>query len=331
MIGQSRMRKAIFAVLFVVVAFIGINLFFVLISPSVSLKGDIIVSSTDDPQSPFLRTYAVHTDGSGYARAGENATSTGSLYTYSSDGSSVTFVGITQESIEQALSNKIPSGRVMQIYHATRESGRIPLVASAQQISHSDEISKKMPAISNDGAYVAYVTATSTDRNATSSIRLVSVASSSDTVLFPGRMPQWFTTHSFYYIAPDGIRLYDVSVASSSLVLPMRTGSNYKIAVSPSGKIFTFSNPDAQKVYFYTIVGDGLVLAPLKTLSMTGFWVVFSPDSRYIAVQTAESSSSGELSNPSLQIYDATTFKLAKKLTLGSLLNDRLFVTAWIQ
>ena len=90
-----------------------------------------------------------------------------------------------------------------------------------------------------------------------------------------------------------------------------------------------FSNPDAEQVYFYRISNDGQLLKPVSTLKMRGFWIVFSPDSRYAAIQTAEGDDPATLSHPALTIVDTATFQTADVVPLDPLLNDRLFVTGW--
>ena len=72
-----------------------------------------------------------------------------------------------------------------------------------------------------------------------------------------------------------------------------------------------------------------MLLKPLSTVDMMGFWVVFSPDNRYAAIQTAARDARGMLVNPSLVIIDTASFKTVKTIPLNPLLNDRLFVTAW--
>ena len=127
-----------------------------------------------------------------------------------------------------------------------------------------------MPAISDDGAKVAYVVASSSLSATSSRIHVIGsegVAYS----LFPGIDPQWFSDSAFYYIAPDGIRLYDTVTQASSLAVPIVGQGNFKLALSPNRTLLTFSNPDARHVYFYRISQNGLLLTPIGTLDILVF------------------------------------------------------------
>ena len=127
------------------------------------------------------------------------------------------------------------------------------------------------------------------------------------------------------------MRLFDTASfwASRIFVLPVEGRSNAKIGVSGDRTLLAFSNPDAEQVYFYRISNDGQLLKPVSTLKMRGFWIVFSPDSRYAAIQTAEGDDPATLSHPALTIVDTATFQTADVVPLDPLLNDRLFVTGW--
>lgn len=300
-------------------------------SPKESLSGTILVSSTIDASSPFLDTYAVKLDGSGVSQVGEDAASVGDFYSFSRDGSQTVFVGTTALQVQQAAAHQISPGDVMQVYAAPARTDRLPLVGEARQISTDHGDRKMMPALSDDGALITYVTASSSKSVDASTVHLMRAASSTEMATLPGTMPQWLNTVAFYYVAPDGVRLYNVANRSSILVIPVTGQSNFKLAVSPDRTMMAFSNPDAQSVYFYQILNNGITLRPLKTLPVLGFWTVFSPDSRYVAIQTASAAPGGALSNPSLLIYSTTSFSQINSISLGNLLNDRLFVTAWIR
>ena len=143
-------------------------------------------------------------------------------------------------------------------------------------------------------------------------------------------MPQWLFSAAFYYIAPDGIRFYDAAASTSTLIVSVPGQSNFKLSVSPDHNILAFSNPDADSVSFFTIGSNGRTLTPLKTLSIQGFWTVFSPDSKYVAVQVAEGQG-GAAEEPALDIFDTSSFSHVGTVRLGDLLNDHLFVTAWLE
>lgn len=299
--------------------------------PKETLSGTIFVSSTIDPSSPLLDTYAVKLDGSGVTQVGEDAASVGDFYAFSRDGSKTVFVGTNALRVQQGSAHQIPAGDVMQVYEASVNVGHVPVVGEAQQIGDDRGDHKVMPAISDDGALVAYVTSASTSRSvASSTVHVVKVAASSTLVVsLPGTMPQWLNSVAFYYVSPDGVRLYNTSDHSSTLVLPIAGQSNFKLAVSHDRSMMVFLNPDAQSVYFYQILKNGLVIQPLKTLPVLSFWAVFSPDDQEIAIQTVSSAPANAPANPSLSVYSITSFSQVSSIPLDGLLNDRLFVTAW--
>ena len=332
-IMSSTIGKIIIGVIVVCLLLAGAAMLFVTPAPpKESLTGTILVSSTVDAASPFLETYAVRMDGTGVSQVGEDTASVGNFYSFTRDGSKTVFVGTNALQVQQEVKHEIAAGDIMQVYEAPAQAGHIAVVGEAQQISTDHGDHKQMPAISDDGALVAYVTSTSSSRFvASSTIHVIRVASSTELVSMRGSAPQWLNTVAFYYVAPDGVRLYNTSNRSSTLVIPVTGQSNFKLAVSPDRLMFAFSNPDSRSVYFYQVLNNGLILQPLKTLDTLGFWTVFSPDSRYVAIQTASSSPNGTLSNPSLAIYATTSFEQVDSVSLGELLNDRLFVTAWIR
>ena len=291
--------------------------------------GVIFVSSSSNSTDSLLTTYAVAVNGSGPEIVGMTSTSVGDFYSFSRDKTTVAFVGTTQSRLQQFTSGQLPAGSVMQVYRAPVTQGSVPSPNLAEQLTSSNGKAKEMPSVSDDGSLVAYVVvATSSQSVDTSIIHLV--GPQGDRALFEGIDPQWYSDTSFYYIAPDGVRLYDTAASSSILVLPVKGQSNFKLSLSPDRRILAFSDPDARAVYFYAIGTNGVTLSPLKTLNGVGFWTVFSPDSRFVAIQTAQDSG-GSLNNPSLVIYDSSSFTQVGTVSLGTLLNDRLFVTAWIQ
>jgi hypothetical protein len=87
-----------------------------------------------------------------------------------------------------------------------------------------------------------------------------------------------------------------------------------------------FSNPDASKVFFFIVSANGAELSQRASLDLDGHWVVFSPDGRFAAIQTA--SNGGK--QASLVLVSTASFERVKTIPLGNLLNDRLFVTAWV-
>ncbi len=292
-------------------------------------SGAIFVTSTDDPQATFLETFAVNVADGSQTRVGEDGGSVGTFYSFSPDGRTVAFLGMTKDRLDAAAAQEAPVGSVMQLYRASlTQAHMLPQPARATQLTNDDSLSKTSAMISDDGTRVLYVAADSSAPPATSStIHLVS--NGNDTPLTAGIHPRWFSDTSFYYIAQDGVRLFDTTSSKSDLVLPVDGRSNAKIGLSNDRALFAFSNPDADQVYFYRISNEGKLLKPVSTLKMRGFWVVFSPDNKYAAIQTADGDDLTTLTHPSLTIVDTATFQTVDVVPLDPLLNDRLFVTAW--
>lgn len=287
-------------------------------------SGSILVSSATDAYQVLLTTYAMKADGSGHTIVGSDPASSGDRYSVSRDGTTVAFVGTTALRLQQLAQKQLLAGQVLQVYRGTVSGGVIPSPAAAQQITNSAAPLKMLPSVSDDGALVAYASASSTERSvASSTIHLI--ANGTDTALFAGTQPVWFSKTAFYYLAPDGVRLYDTAGTTSTVVLPILGQSNEKLALSPDRGTFAFVVPDAGSVYFFRISAGGAVLSPLKTLQLTGFWALFSPDSRYAAIQTADADGS----HPSIVIIDTVDFSQVSTIDLGPLLNAHLFMTAW--
>ena len=291
--------------------------------------GTIFVTGADDPQTPFLETFAVDLADSSQTRIGEDSASVGIFYSFSLGGRNVAFIGMTKTRLDAAAAHQASVGSIMQLYEASlSEDHRLPLPTQATQISNTDALSKTSPAISDDGAQVLYVAADAPSPSATSSmIHLVSHGT--DTPLTAGFNPRWVSNTAFYYIAQDGVRLYDTASHQSDLVLPVDGQANVKIGLSGDKTLLAFSDPDAGQVYFYRLSNNGRLLTPVSTLKLRGFWVVFSPDSKYAAIQTAQGDDPNALTHPALIVIDTATFQTVKTVPLDPLLNDRLFVTAW--
>ena len=289
------------------------------------LKGYFFISGAFDMTTSLLNTYAIGANDARVIGIGGTPDSVGNMYSFTGDGKTAVFIGTTKQFLQQFQTGARPAGGVRQVYYEQLSEGGFPTPNTATQLTDNTVPNKQMPAISDDGSRVVYVSAsTSVPQVGASTIHLVTAAG--DKALFAGTDPQWFSANGFYYVAPDGIRLFDVAASSSALVLPIDGQSNFRIAVSPDRTRLAFSDPDGNVVSFFAIGSGGMTLRPLETLPMRGFWVVFSPDSRYAAVQTLNMQDG----QPLLDIFAVGDFTQVRTIHLGSFLNDRLFVTAWL-
>ena len=292
------------------------------------LKGVIFVSSSATASKPYLETYAVNVADGSRTVIGETSESVGDFYTFSRDASAIAFIGTTRPILAAAQGYILDPSLVWQVYYASKTSAHtIPLPDTAQRVSSSSALYKFDPAVSDDGSYVAYVTATTAPSltSIASTVHTINLAVGTDVPLFAGVAPQWYSSSSFFYVSPDGIRLYDTSASSSYLVLAIHGQDNFKLSISPDRHILAFSDPDARRVFVYAIKEDGRQLRPVRSLDMLAYWIVFAPDSRYFAIQTTTQPSQ----SPSLVIFDSSSFTQVGSIDLSPLLNDRLFVTSW--
>jgi hypothetical protein len=260
---------------------------------------------------------------------GGDDVSLGNFYVFNRNASTFAFVGTTRSHLDQAIASAAAPGSVMQLYRAAVHAPyTLPLPTEAQQITNSDSPFKSELAISDSGMSVAYVASESSSASASSSIHVV--MGNSEMPVVAGTQPQWYSDAAFYYVGADGVRLHDGALRRSTLVLPIETQGNYKIAVSPNRSLLAFSVPDSSSVFFYRISDNGLLLSLASTVMKRGYWIVFSPDSKYVAIQTATDANAGGRSQPSLSIVDTSTFKDIGTIPLTPLLNDHLFVTDWV-
>ncbi len=300
------------------------------------LHGTILITSTATSTIPhFLDTYAVDLANHTVNVTGSDDSSSGTMYSFSPDDSKVTFIGVTAQSVADANEMHNP-GVAFQVYEAGMTGSALPMPSGARVVT-ANPLGKMTPAISDDGSSIVYVAPTAQTASSTSGdaydIHLVSAGAtaSSDRVITQGTQPRWFSNTAFYYIAPDGVRLWRLSTNSSVLALPVQTSNNFKLSLSPDKKYLAVSIPDARKVFVFTTSQNGDYLTSVgKGIDILGFWVVFSPDSATMAIQTVAEQQDGTTAHPSLVFYNtASLAKLPGSVGLDPLLNDRLFVTGW--
>lgn len=336
--------RLLVGVLLVAILCVGISLLvrgISIVRNSPKLSGTIIITSTEKMNDPLLHAFAFDLSKHAVTGVGGDATSLGTLYSVSANGKYTTFVGNTADRFDAAIAHKISNGSIMQIYRATTENG-LPPPSSAQCVTTDDSLLKTTPVISDDGR-ILYVASRQSNIVFDKlhpgvepySIHLVNVFASSttDVIVATGTQPYWISNTSFYYLATDGVRLVDLAAGTSSdLVLPMETHANDKLAVSPDHSLVAIMLPDASKTFLFTMGEGGIVLKPVGSIAVRGFWLVFSPDGQTAAIQTAQGSddSVGPFSNPSIVFYDTHTLKkLAASIALAPLQNDQLFMTTW--
>lgn len=297
---------------------------------SAAPSGFIVLSSVTSESLPFLDAYVLNVQNGNLIMQEHSSVSQENMYSLSPNRAFIAFMGTTRPLVDKMIAAGT-RGDPMQVYAAgfDQKTGALPSVSQARQLTYSVAEHKELPVVSNDGM-ILYVgspinqTATSSHSTADYTIRLLTGTSSSRSI--PGMYPQWYGSNLFYYIASDGVRLYDIAQATSTLVIAKKGQSNFKLAVSHDGTMLAFLNPDAHTVFIYSLSANGLQLTPIKQISVGGYWAVFSPDDAYIAVQDV-----GAGGTPEILIYDTKDFaQIGAPIDLSQLLNDRLFVTGWL-
>lgn len=296
-------------------------------------QGLIVISSVADGSFPLLDNYVLDIQQRKLVKADPSDTSQENMYSYSRVSDTTAFLGASSNDIQSQISaNK--HGDPMQVYVAKRDKDAylFPTVDQATRLTNDISVQKMNPVISPGGGTIAYTSrradaasTLSSTSTAGYSIVLINTEGTGSTTV-PGIWPAWYSDDLFYYVASDGIRLYDIASGTSTLVIPIDGQANFKIAVSHDGGILAFSNPDSNSLFIYRISDSGLNLNPVVTESVPAYWMLFSPDDAQLAVQTADSA------GPSMRFYDLRTFKqTGNPISLAPLDNDRLFANAWLQ
>lgn len=258
----------------------------------------------------------------------------------SADRSQVAFIGSTKDLFEKAQQGLIPFGEAIQVYvGSVGADGQLPPPDHSIAITTARTIEKRTPAISPDLTRVLYVANADGTRPSDPKARSLStydihaaLADGSDTTIAQGIAPAWLSADAFLFVAADGIREYSFAEATSSLILPDALATNSKIAVSPDGSQLAVSDPDSRTVFLFTLdtrrfparVGASRQIATLA------FWPLFSPDGKYLAIQTADDTGNGVVSDPRIDFYDLSDLhKLPDTVSLAGFDNDRLFMTSW--
>ena len=150
-----------------------------------------------------------------------------------------------------------------------------------------------------------------------------------DVLLTGGAYPSWIDEDLFVFLKNDGLYIYDTRDLSERRVWGIDRGvalTNMKIGLSPEGQSVAWSVPHEGKVYILDISGavNGIGAQVTNVIDATAFWAVFSPDGRFLALQTADAAQ-----NARLDVYDTEEFKQRATLGLGDVNTASVFVTDW--
>ncbi len=112
------------------------------------------------------------------------------------------------------------------------------------------------------------------------------------TLIASGAYPEWLTENRGLFLRSDGVYAFDLQSKKIGLVLPMvnsKAAFNMRLAVSPDKTKLAWSAPSIGKVYVYGIKSpEPLSLEKILEIDSHSFWVIFSPDSKYLATQEVD-------------------------------------------
>ncbi|MEK7505770.1 MAG: hypothetical protein AAB597_02660 [Patescibacteria group bacterium] len=198
----------------------------------------------------------------------------------SSDGNLLSFVGWKEDNISHVFVLDIFKNTS---YQVTSDSPKLP----------------RAPRWSPDNRQVAFTASTAQTpdfRDLDSWGAYVSSLRGETIFIAPGAYPEWLTEERGLFLRSDGVYTFDLKSKKIGLVLPMlnsKAAFNMRLAVSPDKTKLAWSAPSIGKVYVYAIRSlessfDTLSLEKTLEINSHSFWVVFSPNSNYLATQEVD-------------------------------------------
>ena len=134
----------------------------------------------------------------------------------------------------------------------------------------------------------------------------------------------------------DGLHLYDVrnylEPKHVGLVVKTtggRASLTMKINVSPDYKMLSWSSPGRGVVDIARIPSwETFSLIPLRTIDRKAYWAVFSPDSRYIALEEIREKEGVEY--PVIFVHDIESGSYRRILNMTKYSKNYLWFNAWV-
>ena len=219
-------------------------------------------------------------------------------HVFSHNGNFVVFTGAVNVDGATSLSS-IPT----QVYRADVSDALtyddfVRKVQDAERITESSGIVQQFPSVSNVGdvLYITHVTeaenqALFTSKAESWDIRLVSHRGE-ERFLTKGIHPKWVDDSRFVFLKNDGLYLYDLAGGSGQKIWDMRGTATMRMSldVSDDGQYVAWASPESGRVLILRALNWGTNSLTLKGALTTtlGMYAVFSPDSRFVAVQRPE-------------------------------------------
>ncbi len=173
-------------------------------------------------------------------------------------------------------------------------------------------------------------------------IRLISTMG--ETVIGNGTYPKWITNDLIVYFKNDGVYYKVLSTGLEQMLIPYNSNIsiqiNSKMGVSKDGKLLAVSIPDAKRLHIFDIdiTSPISIINPRVDFDATGFWPVFSPDNKFIALQEVDwNAFSSQMvvigdPKPSLSIWRLDDLsKVQYSIDLRSFRQDHVFVSDWVE
>jgi len=216
-------------------------------------------------------------------------------------------------------------------------------ISEHKQITKSPTFLKRHPELSPDGKKVAFMARKELGNNQKSSISdwsvFVSDMDGNEKLIGTGAVyPQWSPDSSkLVILKSDGIYLYDFNKQEEEAwtkIWKMQKGVAYlgmSLDVSRDGSMLAWSVPNNRQTILMKITSwDPLKIEIYKTIENTlGFWPVFSPEEKYLAIIAADRDEKGNITKPNLRIYNLETFESQDVLDLGSFYTTTMTLTDW--
>ena len=199
---------------------------------------------------------------------------------------------------------------------------------------------------SPDGTILAYQTKTDTDGNDLNpeewQIYLTNLQTGTYKFVTTGVSPIFTPDGNLLVLKETGLYLFfldDLAAGAPNeglegeRIIDLEDGgglANMKLGISPQGDKLAWSVPDRGILYLFTVKSWDTFDASLKkTAATTGFWPIFSPDGKYIALEEVETNLAGVFVFPSIAVFDANTLHKKTILSLQNYSTDSLFITDW--
>ena len=232
------------------------------------------------------------------------------------------------------------SGGLMQIYVLNRQTGDV------RQLTTEGDKYKRLPAWSPDGKLVAFVS-TNEEKNSPNfptdiwSVYVVDLEGKTEFIT-QGYRPLFSpSSDTMLVLRSDGLRLFSLvkdpkEVYSSELVWGMSGGqahNNMKLSLSQDKTQLAWTNLYTPRIDLFSISSwDPFKMKKTYTINTFGVWAIFSPDGKFLAIQTSDEEKREGVPSaaPKIDIYNLETFEHATALNLQGFDFTNLLLSDWI-